>query len=95
MTAVLQDPQRRERTLWFLTVNVMSLFIAVGLFLAILYGDGLSLIFEPFMLALYEYKSLVIAIALSPLFASLLVGMAYAKRAIKRKRAQAEAQGSV
>jgi len=70
----------------------MSVLIAVGIFVAVLYLDGLSRLFEPLLLGVYEYKIVVIAIAMSPLFASLLVGMAYAKRAIKRKKAEAAAE---
>ena len=72
-------------------MNLIAVVISVSVFLVILYGDGLSIIFEPFMLALYEHKSLVMAIALSPLFASLLVGMEHAKRTSRRKRAQESA----
>jgi hypothetical protein len=57
--------------------------------LAVLHMDTLSVIFEPLLLGVFEYKVLVIAIALSPLVASLLVGMAYAQRAIRRKKAEA------
>lgn len=89
MAALTQDPHRQRRALWFLTVNVMSVFIAVGVFYAVLHLDSLSLLFEPLLLGVYEYKVLVIAIAMSPLVASLLVGMAYAKRAIRRKKAEA------
>lgn len=91
MAALTHDPLRQKRAIWFLTVNLMSLAIAVGLFLAVLYGDSLSLVFEPLLLGIYEYKILVIAIAMSPLAASMLVGMAYAKRAMRRKKAAAAA----
>ena len=90
MAALTQDPFRRQRALWFLAVNVISLLIAVGLFLAVLHGDSMSSFMEPLMRGLYEYKVLVIAIAMSPLLASLLVGGAYAKRALRRKRAAAQ-----
>jgi hypothetical protein len=92
MAALTHDPHRRKRALWFLTVNVMALLLAVALFAGVLYGDGLSVIFEPLMLGIYKHKILVVAIATSPLFASLLVGGAYAQRALRRKRAQAAAQ---
>ena len=91
MAAITQDPHRQARTLWFIAVNVISLILAIGIFAAVLYFDGLSRLFEPLLLGVYEYKVVVIAIAMSPLFASLLVGMAYAKRAIRRKKAEAEA----
>ena len=94
MTALTHDPHRQARTLWFVAVNVMSVVIAVGIFVAVLYLDGLSRLFEPLLLGVYEYKVVVIAIAMSPLFASLLVGMAYAKRAIRRKKAEAAAEAT-
>jgi hypothetical protein len=89
MVALTQDPYRQKRALWFLAINVMALVIASSLFAGVLYGDALSVVFEPLMRGLYEYKAVVIFIAMSPLFASLLVGMAYAKRALRRKRAAA------
>jgi uncharacterized membrane protein len=92
MAAIAQDPFRRRRALWFLLVNLIALVIAVLVFLGVLYGDALSSVFEPLMRGLYEYKLAVILIAMSPLFASLLVGMAYAQRAIRRKRAAASVE---
>ena len=89
MTAMTRDPLRRERAIWFLCVNVMSFVIAVLIFAAVLYGDILSVVFEPLMRGIYAHKILVIAIAMSPLLASLLVGMAYAQRAIRRRKAEA------
>ena len=94
MAALTSDPHRKRRALWFLTVNVMSVVIAVGVFMAVLHMDTLSVVFEPLLLGVFEYKVLVIAIALSPLVASLLVGMAYAQRAIRRKKAEATAVSS-
>ena len=88
MAAVHKDPFRGRRALWFLTVNVMSLVLTIAVFLAVLHFDWLSAVLEPLLLGVFEYKLLVIAIAMSPLIASLLVGMAYAKRAIRRKKQQ-------
>jgi hypothetical protein len=94
MAALTHDPFRRRRALWFLAVNLISLVIAVLVFAGVLYGDALSTVFEPLMRGLFEYKLAVILIAMSPLFASLLVGMAYAQRAIRRKKAQAKVAGA-
>ena len=94
MTAIAHDPHRKARTIWFVAVNVISLVISIAVFAGVLYFDGLSRVFEPLLLGVYEYKIVVIAIAMSPLFASLLVGMAYAKRAINRKKAEAAAAGA-
>jgi hypothetical protein len=95
MAALTEDPHRRARTLWFVWVNILSILIAAGIFYAILFFDGLSHVFEPMLMGVYEYKVVVIAIAMSPLFASLLVGMAYAKRAMRRKKAEAASQIAV
>jgi hypothetical protein len=88
MPALVHDPYRRKKALWFLAVNLIALLVASAVFLVVLYGDGLSAVFEPLMRWLFEYKLAVILIAMSPLFASLLVGMAYMQRAMRRKRAQ-------
>jgi len=91
VVALTQDPHRQARTIWFVTINIASVLIAAGVFYAILEFDGLSRVFEPLLLGVYEYKIVVIAIAISPLFASLLVGMAYARRAMRRKKREAAA----
>ena len=92
MAALTRDPYRQRRLLWFAAVNLMALAIAAGVFAGVLYVDSLSTVFEPLLLGVYEYKLLVIGIAMSPLLASLLVGMAYAKRAIRRRKAAEAAQ---
>jgi ABC-type bacteriocin/lantibiotic exporter with double-glycine peptidase domain len=94
MAALTHDPHRQKRALWFLTVNVMAVVISVGVFVGVLHFDALSTVFEPLLLGVYEYKLVVIGIALSPLFASMLVGMAYAQRAIRRKKAESAATAS-
>ena len=81
-----QDPYRKERLLWFTAMNLIAIGIALGFFAIMLFGDSLNRVVEPFLAKLFEHKVLVVAIAMSPLFASLLVGMAYAQRAIRRKR---------
>lgn len=89
MAALTKDPHRQRRALWFLTVNIVSLLVAIGVFMAVLHLDSLSVVFEPLLRGVFEYKLLVVAIAMSPLAASLLVGGAYAQRAIRRKKAEA------
>jgi hypothetical protein len=86
------DPYRRQRILWFAAMNAIAILIAAGLFFFVLEGDILDRAFRSLMLGIFEYKLLVVLIAMSPLFASLLVGMAYAQRALRRKRAQGQAR---
>lgn len=86
-----QDPHRKERILWFVGMNLVAVLIAGGSFAAFLYGDILDVAFRRLSEGIFEYKLLVVVIAMSPLLASLLVGMAYAQRALRRKRAQAAA----
>lgn len=83
------DPYRRQRIFWFITMNLMAMVVAGGLFAWVLYGDSMNAFFEPLMNGIFEYKLVVVLIAMSPLLASLLVGMAYAQRALRRKKAQA------
>lgn len=83
------DPHRRQRILWFATMNVIAVVIAASIFFFVLRGDILDVMFRSAMLGIFEYKLVVVLVAMSPLFASLLVGMAYAQRALRRKRLQA------
>ena len=84
MTAIAHDPHRKARTIWFVAVNVISLVISIAVFAGVLYFDGLSRVFEPLLLESmsikYSHRNRNV-----PLFAS-LVGMAYAKRAIKERK---------
>jgi hypothetical protein len=73
-------------------MNAIAVIIAGALFFFVLHGEALDAIFTKLMLGIFEYKLLVVLIAMSPIFASLLVGMAYAQRALRRKRAQAQQQ---
>jgi hypothetical protein len=82
------DPYRKQRIFWFVTMNLIAMLIAAALFAAFMYGDVLDLVFGKLVSGLFEYKLLVVLIAMSPLLASLLVGMAYAQRAIRRKKGQ-------
>jgi hypothetical protein len=82
------DPFRKQRIFWFVTMNLIALVVAGVLFAGFLYGDGLNSVFSSLISGLFEYKLVVVLIAMSPLFASLLVGMAYAQRALRRKKGQ-------
>ena len=82
------DPYRKQRIFWFVTMNLIAILIAAALFAGFMYGDVLDVVFGKLVSGLFEYKLIVVLIAMSPLFASLLVGMAYAQRALRRKKGQ-------
>lgn len=82
------DPYRKQRIFWFVTMNLIAMAVAGALFFGFMHGDILDVIFGNLISGLFEYKLVVVLIAMSPLFASLLVGMAYAQRALKRKKGQ-------
>jgi hypothetical protein len=82
------DPYRKQRIFWFATMNLLAIVVAAALFVGFMYGDILDVLFGNLISGLFEYKLLVVLIAMSPLFASLLVGMAYAQRALRRKKGE-------
>ena len=82
------DPYRKQRIFWFATMNLLAIVVAALLFVGFMYGDILDVLFGNLISGLFEYKLLVVLIAMSPLFASLLVGMAYAQRALRRKKGE-------
>jgi hypothetical protein len=72
---------------YFLVLNAIALVIAMALFAAVLYADGL----DPYLRGTYEWlldhPGVTSALAFSPLGCSLLVGWGYAQRARRRKAA--------
>lgn len=76
---------------YFLVLNAIAGVIAVGLFLGLLYADGI----DPYLRSTYEWllahPGVTSFIAFSPLASSLLVGWGYSQRAKKRKEAAARA----
>jgi hypothetical protein len=82
------DPYRKQRIFWFVTMNLIAILVAALMFAGFMHGDVLDIVFGKLISGLFEYKLVVVLIAMSPLFASLLVGMAYAQRAIRRKKGQ-------
>jgi uncharacterized membrane protein len=82
------DPYRKQRIFWFVTMNLIAMVVAIALFAGFMYGDVLDVVFGKLISGLFEYKLVVVLIAMSPLFASLLVGMAYTQRALKRKKGE-------
>lgn len=76
---------------YFVILNAISGVIAVALFVAVFYADGI----DPFMRGTYDWllghPGVTSMMAFSPLAASLLVGWGYSQRARKRKAAAAAA----
>jgi len=76
---------------YFVVLNAIAGVIAVGIFIAIFYGDGI----DPYMRSTYDWllnhPGVTSFLAFSPLAASLLVGWGYSQRAKKRKAAAARA----
>jgi hypothetical protein len=74
---------------YFLLLNAIAGSVAVALFIAVFYADGL----DPYMQGTYEWllahPGVTSLMAFSPLACSLLVGWGYAQRARKRRLAQA------
>ncbi len=89
-----KDPYAKQRIFWFVTMNLIAALFAAILFAGFLFGDVLDTIFGSLMAGIFEYKLMVVLIAMSPLFASLLVGAAYTQRALRRKKAQARSAPS-
>lgn len=85
------DPFRRQRIFWFLAMNLFAMVVAVAVFWGVLEGHDLNNVFQPLLDGIFEFKVVAVLIAMSPLLASLLVGMAYAQRALRRKKAEAQA----
>lgn len=83
------DPYRRQRIFWFMAMNLFAIAVAVVVFWGVLEGHDLNLLFQPLLDGIFEFKLVAVLIAMSPLLASLLVGMAYAQRALRRKKAEA------
>ena len=78
---------------YFLVLNAIAGVLAVGIFIAIFFGDGM----DPYMRSSYDWllnhPGVTSFMAFSPLAASLLVGWGYSQRAKKRKAAAARAAG--
>lgn len=85
------DPFRKQRIFWFVGMNAIAFVIAIVLFYLFLYGGAADGAVTKLLEGIFEYKLVVVLIAMSPLFASLMVGGAYAQRALRRKKAEAAA----
>src|SRR6185436_20118449 len=83
------NPRGVLRWGYFLLLNAIAGVIAVAIFVAIFYADGI----DPYMRGTYEFllghPGVTSFMAFSPLLASLIVGWGYSQRAKKRKAAAA------
>jgi len=81
------QPRGAVRWGYFLVLNAIALVIAMAIFAAVLYADGL----DPYLRGTYDWllghPAVTSAMAFSPLACSLLVGWGYAQRARRRKAA--------
>jgi hypothetical protein len=75
----------------FLIGNLVALVLCVGIFLLFMYGDFLSGASEGLMKSLFDVPILVVLIASLPLLVTILIGVAYMKKAMRRRRAEREA----
>jgi hypothetical protein len=84
-------PRGTLRWGYFLILNAISGVVAVAIFVAVFYADGI----DPYMRGTYDWllahPGVTSMMAFSPLAASLLVGFGYSQRARKRKAAAAAA----
>jgi hypothetical protein len=84
-------PRGTLRWGYFLVLNAISGVVAVAIFVAVFYADGI----DPYMRGTYDWllahPGVTSMMAFSPLAASLLVGFGYSQRARKRKAAAAAA----
>jgi hypothetical protein len=76
---------------YFLVLNAIAGVIAVGIFIAIFYADGIDFYMRSTYDWLLTHPGVTSFMAFSPLAASLLVGWGYSQRAKKRKAAAARA----
>ena len=84
----------KMRVGYLIWANLAGVGGAIGLFYAILYADFLSAAFGG-TLRFFERHEVLMALAASmPFFATILVGMGYAKRGIAKKRARLAAEGA-
>lgn len=85
------QPRGALRWGYFLVLNAIAGVIAVGIFIAIFYADGI----DPYLRGTYDWllahPGATSFMAFSPLASSLLVGWGYSQRAKKRKAAAARA----
>jgi len=85
----------RMRVGYLVWANLLGIGGAIALFYGILYADFLSSGFRA-TLRFFERHEVLMALAASmPIFATLLVGMGYARRGIAKKRARETAEREV
>jgi hypothetical protein len=77
---------------WLIWANLLGVGGAVALFFGILYADFLSGGFRATLSFFERHEVLMALTASAPFFATILVGMGYAKRGIAKKRARIAAE---
>lgn len=82
-------PYQGERVWRFLLTNIISLGLAAAIFLGLLYGRNLDRVFQSVFDAFYTYDLLAVLAAISPVFATVLIGTYYAGRRKKKNEPSA------
>jgi hypothetical protein len=88
---VLPIPRRRG-VIFFLLANAFAFALCATVFLTVWYGDFISPAANAIWSFLATHSAWTVGAALSPLFAALVLGYGYARRAMRRRaREKAEA----
>jgi ABC-type spermidine/putrescine transport system permease subunit I len=88
---VLPMPRKRG-VVFFLLANVFAFALCAAVFAAVWYGDAISPAANVIWSFLATHSGWTVGAALSPLFAALVLGYGYARRAMARRaREKAEA----
>jgi hypothetical protein len=88
---VLPIPRKRG-VIFFLLANVFAFALCATVFAAVWYGDAISPAANAVWSFLASHSGWTVGAALSPLFAALMLGYGYARRAMARRaREKAEA----
>ncbi len=82
--------KRSKRIQAFVMTSLLSLGMALVLFLLMVRIDQLDGFFRAVLQAAAYFKPVMALIAASPLFFSLLIGYGYMDRAMKRRKREAE-----
>src|SRR3954466_2596041 len=83
---------RRRGVIFFLLVNVFAFALCATVFAAVWYGDFISPAANAIWSFLATHSGWTVGAALPPLFAALVLGYGYARRAMARRaREKAEA----
>ncbi len=81
---------RGARIRAFIMTSLLSVGMALVIFLLLVRLDGLDAFFQAALRAASFFKPVMALIAASPLFFSLLIGYGYMSRAMNRRKREAE-----